>query len=242
MKIIEKISAKNNDIYGAPSATVAFLGDSVTQGCFEVYQKSKGVIETVFENNNAYSSIFRRMLSVIYPRAQINIINSGISGDSAPNGLNRLERDVLCFNPDMTVVCYGLNDCTKGMEKIGEYTDSLDKIFKKLKKQGGEIIFMTPNTINVNVSPFITDEFIKGIAEQLLKISKEGVLDKYIEAAKVVARDNGVTVCDCYAIWKAMEEGGVNTTELLSNKLNHPTRELNSVFAYELIKTMLLED
>ena len=47
-----------------------------------------------------------------------------------------------------------------------------------------------------------------------------------------------VPVCDCYALWKQLEAGGVDTTELLSNKINHPTREMNRLFAYELIKTI----
>jgi hypothetical protein len=47
-----------------------------------------------------------------------------------------------------------------------------------------------------------------------------------------------VPLCDCYAIWKMLYENGVNTTELLSNKINHPTREMNKLFAYELVRTL----
>ena len=34
MKLIEKIRAKQADVFGAAPVTIAFLGDSVTQGCF----------------------------------------------------------------------------------------------------------------------------------------------------------------------------------------------------------------
>ena len=37
MKFIEKLAKKQNNLYGEAPATLAFLGDSVTQGCFEVY-------------------------------------------------------------------------------------------------------------------------------------------------------------------------------------------------------------
>ena len=38
--------------------------------------------------------------------------------------------------------------------------------------------------------------------------------------------------------WKLMQEKGVDVTELLSNKLNHPTREMNWFTAYKLVETM----
>ena len=41
MKFIEKLAKKQNNLYGAASATIAFLGDSVTQGCFEIYESGK---------------------------------------------------------------------------------------------------------------------------------------------------------------------------------------------------------
>ena len=38
MKIIKKIENKQ-DFYNYPTPTIAFLGDSVTHGCFECYEK-----------------------------------------------------------------------------------------------------------------------------------------------------------------------------------------------------------
>ena len=47
MKIIEKMKAKAKDNFNREGVTIAFLGDSVTQGCFELYKKSETEIETV---------------------------------------------------------------------------------------------------------------------------------------------------------------------------------------------------
>ena len=117
MKIIEKISNKNKDIYGAAPATIAFLGDSITQGCFECYFDEQGV-QTVFDIKSSYSTRVKEILNIMYPSAQINIINSGISGDNAVNGNNRFERDIAPFHPDMVVVSFGLNDACQGVEKV----------------------------------------------------------------------------------------------------------------------------
>ena len=80
MKIVEKIKAKQADIYNAPPVTIGFLGDSVTQGCFEIYKTGPESLQTVFEPKHAYSTKLREMLALLFPNVQINIINSGIIG------------------------------------------------------------------------------------------------------------------------------------------------------------------
>ena len=60
----------------------------------------------------------------------------------------------------------------------------------------------------------------------------------HIERAKEICREKNVPVCDCYAIWKNLAACGVDTTELLCNRINHPSREMHKVFAYELIRTI----
>ncbi len=238
MKFIEKLAAKQNDLYGALPATVAFLGDSVTQGCFELFESGRA-IDTVFDNKCAYSTRIREILHTFFPKAHINIVNCGISGDNAPNGLSRLERDILPFKPDLVVVSYGLNDCGNGEAGLEKYVNALDGIFKRVKETGAECIFMTENMMNTHVSCHVTNPRFIEIAEGTAKRQNNGTLDRYFEAAKKVAEENGVRVCDCYAKWKAMHKAGVNVTELLSNHVNHPTREMHYLFAYSLIETML---
>ena len=54
MEIIKKIQAKASDNWGNGAVTIAFLGDSVTQGCFEVYKKEDGGIETYYDKESTY--------------------------------------------------------------------------------------------------------------------------------------------------------------------------------------------
>ena len=42
MKIIDKILAKQANLHENRQPVIAFLGDSVTQGCFEIYKKQNG--------------------------------------------------------------------------------------------------------------------------------------------------------------------------------------------------------
>ena len=237
MKVIKKIAAKQ-DIYNNPAVTIAFLGDSVTHGCFECYEKSKGVIETIFEIKNGYQTKVKEYLNTIYPSSHINIINAGLSGDKASNAVNRLQRDVLNYKPDLCVVSFQLNDSTDGEKGLDLYKDSLNKIFNELKKNDVEIIFLTENTMATHVSPFLENELLKAIAAQSAEIENSGMNKKYRDAALEVCKQNNVKVCDIYAIWEKMKNNGVDVTELLSNKINHPSREFHMVIAQELIKVM----
>lgn len=239
MEIIKKIVAKGKDRWGNPTPTIAFLGDSVTQGCFEIYNKNDGNIETVFDKKNAYHKYFDDILTLLFPGAPVNIINAGISGDRAPLGYDRLQRDVLSHNPDLTVVCYGLNDNSWGLNNLNLYTEALDKIFADLISAGSEVIFLTPSMQNTTVSCHLKEENMRELAEKVAVRQNEGVMDAYIEAGREVARKHGVKICDVYAKWKKLYENGVDTTDLLSNYINHPKREMNWLFAYSLIETMM---
>ena len=98
MRIIDKLIAKQKDMLGQECVSIAFLGDSVTQGCFEVFPKSEGV-GVVYDEEHSYHK---------------------------------------CLNLD-------------------NYKKSLGTIFSKLKEKDIDVIFMTPNTMNMKISPQITD-------------------------------------------------------------------------------------
>lgn len=237
MKILQKISKKNNNIYQAKPVTIAFLGDSVTQGCFECYFDKNGV-QTVFDSKSAYPMRVKEILNTLYPSAQINIINSGISGDNVVNGNNRFERDITPFNPDMVVVAFGLNDSCQGKEKVEQYTKALENIFEKTKSIGAECIFIFQNMMNTRVSAHLKEEREKELAKHFANIQNDGVLDFYYEAAKAVANECEVPFCDIYGVWKKMYENGVDITELLANKYNHPIRELHYYTAMKVVETI----
>lgn len=236
MKIIQKMA---QNVKSSKGVTIAFLGDSVTQGCFEIYKKENGKVATVYDQKNAYATFVADILRYLYPSVPVNIINAGISGNRAPAGLKRVQNDVIRHAPDLTVVCYGLNDCKR--QDMETYIESLKGIFTELKNADSEILFMTPNMMSTQISVHLTDPDFLAIAEQCTAMQNGGVLEAHLEAAKALCKEMAIPVCDCYAIWKKLSENGVDTTELLSNKINHPTREMNRLFAVELVRTMFSE-
>ncbi len=240
MKVVSLLKEKNSDAYHKRPVTVGFLGDSVTNGCFEVHPtKPNGdAFDVVFDTENGYVTKVRKILTTLYPEAQINIINAGISGDNAPNALQRMDRDLLPFNPDLTVVCFGLNDCCEGEAGLQKYSDALVAIIKKLQAAGSEVILMTPQPICTRVHTQIEGDALRKFADDLVKNFEGGVFGKYMQAARDAAKTCGVVVCDCYEKWIKMYENGVDITSLLANYLNHPIRDMHWLFAVSLVETM----
>lgn len=241
MKIIEKLKAKERDPMGRRVVSIAFLGDSVTQGCFECETDEEGVFtNTVNDYAACYPEQVRLILAEMFPEAPVTVINAGLSGTTARQGVKRLERDVLSFSPDMLVVMFGLNDCHKNRGSK-EYAADLGEIFRAAKAAGIELVFITPNMTCTRRSGLVRGKQLTAIANKLIRVQNDGTFDEYVAAAKDMCKREGVKVCDQYALWKKMAEAGTDTDALLANGINHPDRKMHRVLAETLIKTIMEE-
>lgn len=238
MRFVEVLKKKMSDNLGTRTPIIAFLGDSVTQGVFEIYEKDNKM-KVVFDSKSTYSEKVKEILAILYPQAPVSVVNAGVNGSDAPSGYDRLKRDLLPIRPDLLVVCFGLNDSNAEAEGLETYKTALKNIFKTAKENNIETIFMTPNMMNTDASRLPAGKIFEPLADIFATRQKEGLFDAYMDAARAVCKEEDIVLCDCYAIWKQMYECGVDTTGLLSNGLNHPTRELHYLFAYELVKTIL---
>ena len=217
MKIAEKINLDNQGLIEHGPITIVAFGDSLTHGAV-----AQGEInfETVYWNR------LKKKINNLRNYIPVNVINAGIGGITAKRSLERMDRDVLSHNPDLIIVCFGLNDVNGPLE---EYLDSLGEIFDRALKSGAEVIFMTPNMLNTSVAEDTPKEHF-GYAKITAKMQNEGKMDLYIESAIRLANSKGVKVCDCYKKWKELSEKQ-DVTYLLANRINHPTKEMHELFA-----------
>lgn len=242
MRIMERFAARARDPLGEKLPTIAFLGDSVTDGCFELRRGADGGFSPIYDRACVYHKVLERMLGELYPTVPVHIVNAGLNGTSSVCGRDRLERDVLAFHPDLTVVCFGLNDVHKGREGIATYHDALSDIFRRLRDAGCEVIYMTPNMMDTSVGAEPETELLRKIAFSCMEFQNNGTFDAYIEAGRTAAREQGAAICDVYERWKRLWANGVDVTALLCNRINHPTREMHRLFAHCLLETMLSEN
>ncbi len=242
MKIIEKIAKRNEDNHAYKIPKIVAFGDSNTQGCFEVFEAENGEIDVVYDAKNAYHAHLSLLIGQLFPRAAVTVVNAGISGDSTEGALKKLERDVLSEKPDLVIVSFGSNDCVvHGADYVDTYAENLKKIFSSIKENGSELIFLTAPMGCKSVHYQVKGETLRKIAADVAAAQNEGVTSRYFERGKEVAKECGAAICDVHEKWKRMAALGVDTDALLSNHINHPTRELTRMTARMLLDTMLSE-
>ena len=76
------------------------------------------------------------------------------------------------------------------------------------REKNVEIIFMTPNMMCTKVSAHLEKQQLIQIAESSCNTEIKGVLEMYLNAAREIAEEKGIPVCDCYIKWKKLYQNG----------------------------------
>lgn len=111
---------------------VVFLGDSITQ-------------------QQLYTRYVMNYFALRYPDLKVTFRNAGWSGDRAPGGLARLERDVLSLSPTVVSICFGMND---GQYKAFDqavydtYIKGMTDLVAALRKAGVRVVVLTPGCVD----------------------------------------------------------------------------------------------
>lgn len=216
MKISEKIWMNQAGLKEYGPITIVALGDSVTHGA----------LNGEIDYETAYWNVLRKKILAIRDYVPVNVINAGIGGTSAIDAVKRLDRQVLTHQPDLIIICFGLNDVNGSKE---EYLTSLEELFVRCQKSDIDTIFLTPNMLNTYVAEDTAPEHLD-YAKITAAYQNSGKMDDYILSAISLAKKLRVPVCDAYGAWKEMSKTE-DITKLLSNRINHPTREMHALFA-----------
>ena len=223
MNIKEKLLFDKTDLIRCGPINIVLFGDSVTHGAVCGYMDYEGV----------YWNLLKKKLHAYRDYMPINMINAGIGGVTAKDSLKRLDSQVLKHEPDLVIVCFGLNDVNG---ELSDYLSALCEIFSRCRAASSDVIFLTPNMLNTYVAGDTPTQFLE-YAKKTADMQNGGRMDNFIYSAVALAKDMGITVADCYSEWKKLSETE-DTTLLLANRINHPITEMHSLFAdmlYDII-------
>ncbi len=124
---------------------ILFLGDSITQ-------------------SGRYVALFEAYLWFEYPDLHLDIVNLGLgaetaSGDSEPTHEyprpdihERIDRVLEATQPDVVVICYGMNDGIYhpfSEERFEAYQKGITSLIEKVKKEADQVVLMTPPPFDV---------------------------------------------------------------------------------------------
>jgi acyl-CoA hydrolase len=176
---------------------VAF-GDSIVEG----YNQPEG-----------WPEMLARDLSARF--GAIEVINAGVSGNTAANGLARLQRDVLDRDPDLVLIAFGLNDMKNG-ESVPTFVSNLTAVVDGILIEGVRPVLLTTTRLQKGAS-------ILGRVNPV----------PFNDAIKQIASDKAITLIDVNDRFK-----GYNTPEYLMD-VAHPNAEGYRVLA-EIIRKGLV--
>jgi len=189
------------DLRNGCDVIIVCFGDSITAG----YGVSKG-----------FPHYWKEMIEKTYPEARIEIINSGISGDTTMDGLARLDLDVLFYSPDLVTVNFGINDAAMGVD-IEEFKKNQEEIVSRiLEASGAEVLLLSSQPLE---SPYY-DSMVLG----------------YYKAIAEVAKKMNVGFLDVYEAWIKRTQQGILLSSLILPGLDHPNEEGYKIIAEELMK------
>lgn len=172
--------------------TVVFLGDSTT----EQNETTEGSLNHV--------GLFNEWFSKTYP-GLVKVANAGVSGNTIVQMKDRLNKDVISHNPDLVIVCSGVND-SGGTLKVGvdEFEKNYSLLIKEILDSGAEIILRTPN---LTLDPLFNQK-----------------MEPYIAVIKKLAVEYKIDLFDFYAL----EKKGINNKNIVQSKLMYNTIHPNA--------------
>jgi lysophospholipase L1-like esterase len=150
-------------------------------------------------------------LGKIYPQAQIQMINAGISGHTTSQGLRRMEKDVLAHKPQLVVVMFGMNDVVR--TKAEEFEANLRTIVRRCRESDAAVVLCTPNSVYPNLP-----RPMKRLAQ-------------FAQIVRDVATDMSVRLADCFAAYEEVRRKDVTRWRLFMSETIHPGMNGHKFFA-----------
>jgi len=191
---------------GQPVKIVCF-GDSITG----VYYHTGG--------RRAWCELLGVALNRIYPKARIEMINAGISGNNTAAALKRMEADVLSRNPQLVVMMFGMNDVA-GLTPEA-FQANLAEIVRHSRDRGAEVALMTPNSI-------YPDDPRRPPSR----------VAQYVEIVRQAGRELSVPVADCFRAYEEIRDIDRRAWMQLMSDTLHPNMRGHKLFAEEVAWTL----
>jgi len=200
LKVVQRLEA------GQPVRIVCF-GDSITG----IYYHTGG--------RRAWCELLEVALNRVYPRAKIEMINAGISGNNTAAALQRMEADVLSHNPELLVVMFCMNDVA-GLTREA-FRANLAEIVRRSRDRGAEAVLMTPNSIYPDDPRRPPSKVVQ-----------------YVEIIRQVGRELDVPVADCFRTYEDIRNIDRRAWVQLMSDTLHPNIRGHKLFAEEVAWTL----
>ena len=175
------------------------------------------------------SGQYHRYIELFYltrfPALKVDVINCGISGDTAPGALKRLQRDCLDAKPTVVSVMLGMNDRSGSTET---YDKAMRQLTQSLIDAGAKVILVTPSIFDDTADLAVANSpgcgaILAGFSNRVRAIADEFKLP-------VVDFNGPMTVIN------AEQQKRNPKFTIVGGDRVHPTQPGHLVMAYEFLK------
>ncbi len=111
-----------------------------------------------------------------YPGLDVTFRNAGWSGDTAPGGLGRLQRDVLALKPTVVTICFGMNDggySAFDQNRCDWFMKGMTGLVAELKKANVRVVLLGPGCIDPDQQPRLKEQNYNDTLSRYSKAVKE---------------------------------------------------------------------
>jgi alpha-galactosidase len=163
----------------------------------------------------AYPYLLHRGLAKRFPHAVINVIVAGIGGENAEQGAERFKRDVLCKEPDVVTIDYGLNDRAIGLKRS---ETAWRKMIEMALAQHVKVILLTPTP---DMTAHLDDP--------------NDALNQHARQIRRLAAKYHVGLVDSLKLFEAKIKAGTPLKDLMAQS-NHPNFQGHKIVAAGLLE------
>ena len=139
--------------------TWLFTGDNVIQGTGST------------DGRRSCVEIFAERVRGELRRAGDVVINTGVSGDTAPQLLSTLKRRVSRYHPDVVVISLGINDCKAGLAGRDAFRSTMRELLDRIRTGGSIPLVLLPHPIYTPATRNRSDlrEYVEILRQEIVR-------------------------------------------------------------------------
>jgi lysophospholipase L1-like esterase len=153
-------------------------------------------------------------------------INAGIGGNTSKMLLERFDRDVSPYHPDLVIITIGGNDSVPSRNiSCQQFRENLLELHSRVTKLGGQVVLQT---------------YYACMLEQLEPEMAERMLEN-MQTIRDVAAETGSPLQDHYTRWSRLQHHCPQLYQMLMGDAMHVNADGNSLLGLDLLRSFAVE-
>ncbi len=203
-------------LHNGETLNVVFYGDSITEG----YNTSGFIKKAPYADR--WSEMVTGKLSLLYPKAEINCINTGVAGKDSVWAIQNMKTSVVDKDPDLVILAFGMNDGGVAPATLAQRMVNLARSIKNQCKDC-EILLVSTMLPNKEAAGFWGNQYL------------------FEDAMLTAAKTAKLGVVQMGSLHASLLEKKPYY-HMTGNNINHPNDFLARLYAQSIVEALIGEE